>query len=196
MSGSLSRTVMPPSAIWMASRAGRSQATRRRPGTRVRARASPVVATIRTVAANADSRWLYSINTSARSGGITEPWQSGQSGQARPEPVALTTLPTVIRTKTATTAAQAILADTGHRPIRARRPVAAPRGLPAEEDDGERGQEDQPARDPHDEAAQVLVGPRGELRPDARRRRVVGIEQAVRHRDEDGYHHHRQADHE
>ena len=71
-----------------------------------------------------------------------------------------------------------------------------PAALPAEEDDGERDEEDEAPGDPHDEPAQVLVGARGELLPDPRRRRVVRVEHAVGHADEDRHHHHRQAHHE
>src|SRR5229473_1898476 len=195
-SGSLSSTVIAPRAIWTTSRIGRSHASRRSPAGAGPRSVTTLVARISPVAARAERRWLYSMSTSARSGGITEPWQRGQSGHARPEPVALTTLPRVMSTKTAATAARAILADMGRGPGRAHRAVGASRDLPAEEDDGEGGQEDHAARDPHDEAAQVLIGLRGEPLPDAGGRRVVRVEQAVRHRDEDGHHHHRQPDHE
>src|SRR6185295_12173074 len=194
-SGSFSSTVIAPRAIWTTSRTGRSHVSRRSPPGAGPRSVTTLVARISTVAASAERRWLYSISTSARSGGITEPWQRGQSGHASPEPVALTTLPSVIRRKTATTAAQATLAAMT-RTGQGHRGVVAARALPAEEDDGKRGQEDHAPRDPHDEPAQVLVRAGGELRPDPRRGSVVRVEQAVGHRDEDGHHHHRQAHHE
>ena len=39
--------------------------------------------------------------------GINRPWHSGQSGQARPDPVALTTLPSVMRRNTVATVGHA-----------------------------------------------------------------------------------------
>src|SRR5256885_6944017 len=58
------------------------------------------VATRGTDASTAATRWLYSISAPSSSGGISRPWQSGQSGHASPEPVALTTLPMLISRKT------------------------------------------------------------------------------------------------
>src|SRR5581483_6058451 len=172
-SGSLSSTVTPPRPICTSNSSGSSHASRRSPADARPRRVATLAARISTVAARAESRCPYSISTSARSGGTMEPWQSGQSGQARPEPVALTTLPRVISRNTETTAAKAILARTGHHRVGGHVAVVAARVLPAEEDHRERDQEDQAAGDPHDESAQVLVDPGRERVPHPRRRRVV-----------------------
>jgi len=59
--------------------------------------------------------------------------------------------------------------------------------------DGE--EEDQTAGDPNDEAAEVLVGVRGEIGQNARRGGVVRVQHAPRHGDEDRDDDHGQADH-
>ena len=51
----------------------------------------------------ATSLWLYSMIASVLKGGTTLPWQSGQSGQPRPDPVTLTTPPSTTKARTAAT---------------------------------------------------------------------------------------------
>src|SRR5215472_1624927 len=142
-----------------------------------------IVQTSRMDATAATARWLYSMRTSVRSGGMNRPWQSGQSGHASPEPVALTTFPTVMSRNTAATAAQPSALGTGcplppRRAVGARlatmahlgrgeRHVVCSRRLPAEEDHREGEEKDEPAGDPHDEPAEVLVGARGHPGPEA-----------------------------
>src|SRR5205823_14555080 len=152
------------------------------------------VATSRIEASAATRRWLYSINTSAENRGMTWPWQSGQSGHARPEPVALTTLPMLISTNTEASPAQArarglvispAMPDLGDR----QGDVVASVGLPPEEHDRDGDQEDEPTGNPHDDPTQVLVSLRRQHAPHARCGRVVRVQHVVRHRDEDGDHH-------
>jgi hypothetical protein len=73
-SGSFSSTVIPPSPIWTPSSTSSVQPMRRVAGCPERRRiAMTIVATMRIEASAATRRWLYSMSTSARSGGITLP---------------------------------------------------------------------------------------------------------------------------
>src|SRR5215813_8070595 len=108
------------------------------------------------------------MSTSGRRGGISLPWQSGQSGQARPDPVALTTFPMAISRNTAITAAQVnlfmteILSPPVGRFHGGQRGVGSARRLPSEEHHGDGDEEDHASRNPHDEAAEILIGLRRE----------------------------------
>ena len=225
-SGSSSSTVTPPRRICTASRASRTAPTRRTGGRDVPLIAIAMVATSIAEATTAMSRCPYSISTSARSGGINRPWHSGQSGQARPDPVALTILPSVMRRNTVATVAPASTCpgpapgcararprssaggagrgaeppaelSSGHGGPRGAAPdVIAAGGLPAEEDHRDGQEEHEATRDPHDQAAQVLVGVSAQAWPHPGRRGVVRVEDAVRHGDEDRDDHHGKADHE
>src|SRR5215510_7438397 len=192
--GSLKSTVMPPSAICRATSPSRTMLSRRGARACVRRQVRITVVSRSTVKGMAFTRWLHSMSTSVCAGGRSRPWQSGQSGQLRPDPVALTMLPMVMSRKRATIVAQAnprgMLAAMRHADRRHGHVITA-RGLPAEEYDADRDEEDEPAGDPHDETAQVLIEVRGEDGPDAGGGRIVRIQYALRHRDEDRHDDHR-----
>ena len=71
----------------------------RKATTNIAATSSPTMAAV--------SRWEYSIRTWYSNGGMMLPWQSGQSGQARPDPVTRTKLPRLIRKTVVIAAASA-----------------------------------------------------------------------------------------
>src|SRR6266446_6395761 len=178
--GSLKSTVTPPRPICATRRATRTRLRRRGARAVVRRQVRTTVTSSSRVKGMALSRWLNSIRTWVSAGGSRRPWHRGQSGQPRPEPVALTILPMVMRRKRATMAAHVqarggqprggLSAMRGSR--RRHRDVVAARGLPAEEDHADGDQEDETAWNPHDEAAQVLVDVRRERLPYTRRRLV------------------------
>ena len=87
-------TVRPPRTDWIRSRASPAMPSRNRSLLWGRVRRSTTTATAnRSTRAPAHSLWRCSQNTPPVISGIIVPKQVGQSGQARLDPVACTTLP-------------------------------------------------------------------------------------------------------
>ncbi len=89
-------TTRAPSSAWENTTGTVAMARRRARGSirRRAARATPARARVRKMTTEAVSRCEYSMMAWYSSGGTSDPWQRGQSGQPRPESVARTIPPT------------------------------------------------------------------------------------------------------
>ena len=102
--GSSVSTVMPPSTTCTASAATATAISRFSPvDSRCFTHTRTAHATTRAPTTLATSRCEYSMRTWYSNGGMICPWQSGQSGQPRPDSVARTTPPSVISPNVAAT---------------------------------------------------------------------------------------------
>ena len=91
-------TVAPPITAWPITKATAAVVPNRSQRfPRWEIQASTAKLNIRSPTLTEARRCEYSIRISGSRGGMTCPWQRGQSGQARPESVALTTPPRTIR---------------------------------------------------------------------------------------------------
>ncbi len=101
-------TVSPPSTIWTTTSPSTASAVVPASGTvRRTTNAANAVARTSTVTDAATRRCAYSISTGPSRGGISRPWQSGQSGQAMPDPLIRTNPPSRMSTYAAIAVATA-----------------------------------------------------------------------------------------